>query len=72
MAVYRFRYASKSGSAVRTTIMQCDTDEEAVRKASDTMQDSYISVEIFDGERLVETVFARAQAISARQTPQSS
>jgi len=70
MAVYRFRYASRSGSAIRTTIMQCDTDDEAVRKAHDTMQDSYISVEIFDGERLVETVFAQPQAHSARQTPQ--
>lgn len=71
MAVYRFHYASRSGSAIRTTIMQCDTDDQAIRKARDTMQDSYITVEIFDGERLVETVFAQQQAHSARQTSQS-
>ncbi len=70
MAVYRFRYASRSGSVIRTTIMQCDTDDEAVRKAGGTMQDSYASVEIFEGERLVQTVFAPSQAQSARQTPQ--
>ncbi len=55
---------------IRTTIMQCDTDDEAVRKAGGTMQDSYASVEIFEGERLVQTVFAPSQAQSARQTPQ--
>ncbi len=70
MAVYSFRYANRSGSAIRTTIMQCDTDDEAIRKARDTMQDSYANAEIFEGERLVETVFAPSQAHSARQTPQ--
>lgn len=62
MAVYRFRYADSSGSAVRTTLMQCGDDAEAVRKAGDTMQDRYAMLEIFEGERLVYSKFPLPEA----------
>jgi hypothetical protein len=61
MAVYRFRYADGSGSAVRTTIMQCADDAEAVHKACHTMQDRYAMLEIFEGERLVYSKFPQAR-----------
>ncbi|OAI43693.1 hypothetical protein AYO42_05845 [Rhizomicrobium sp. SCGC AG-212-E05] len=53
MAVYRFRYADASGAAIRTTIMQCGDDAEAIGKAEDTMKDRYVTLEVFEGERLV-------------------
>jgi hypothetical protein len=71
MAVYRFRYAGSSGAAIRTTIMECGDDSEAIRKARDTMQDRYATVEIFEGERLVYSAFPLPGAQHARQIPQS-
>ena len=53
MASYEFRYANRAGGAVRTTIMQCEADEEAIRRARDTMKDVYATVEIYDGDRPV-------------------
>ena len=53
MANYEFRYANLSGGAIRTTVMQCAADDEAIRKARETMQDRYATLEIFDGERPV-------------------
>jgi len=53
MASYEFRYANQSGAAIRTTVMQCEADEEAIRKARDTMKAPYAWLEIFDGDRPV-------------------
>jgi hypothetical protein len=53
MASYEFRYANHSGAPIRTTVMQCEADEEAIRKARETMQDRYVTLEIFDGDRPV-------------------
>ena len=53
MTSYEFRYANRAGGAVRTTIMQCEADEEAILRARETMKDIYASVEIFDGDRPV-------------------
>lgn len=53
MASYHFRYANSAGIAVRTTIMQCETDAEAIGKACDTMQDRYATLEVFEGDRPV-------------------
>lgn len=68
MAVYRFRYADRSGSAVRTTIMQCADDAEAVHKACDTMQDRYAMLEIFEGERLICNKFPIPASAQTRQS----
>ena len=51
MLNYLFRYADKSGATIRSTIMQCETDEEALRKARDTMQDGYAKLEVSENER---------------------
>lgn len=53
MPNYLFRYADKFGGAIRSTLMQCDTDEEALRKARDTMQDGYAKLEVFENDRPV-------------------
>jgi hypothetical protein len=50
---YEFRYANLSGGAIRTSVMQCATDDEAICKARDTMQDRYVTLEIFEGDRTV-------------------
>lgn len=71
MTSYRFRYANRSGTAIRTTIMQCETDAEAIRKACDTMQDRYALLEIFDGERLVYSKFPLPEEVQGAQTHQS-
>lgn len=53
MANYRFRYADQSGGIIRTTVMQCAADAEAIRKARDPMKDRYVRLEIFEDERSV-------------------
>ena len=53
MATYEFRYANPSGDTVRTTIMQCAADDEAIRRARETMKDRYATLEIFEGDRPV-------------------
>lgn len=53
MASYEFRYANLSGDAIRTTVMQCGADDEAIRQARATMKDRYATLEIFEGDRLV-------------------
>lgn len=67
MAVYRFRYANSAGIAVRTTVMQCETDDEAIQKARDTMQDRYAVLEIFEGDRpIFKTEFLAQTSLRAR------
>jgi hypothetical protein len=51
MATYEFRYASISGSVVRSTFMQCEADSIAIGQARDSMKDPYATLEIFDGDR---------------------
>ena len=53
MASYRFRYANNAGIAVRTTIMQCEADADAIARACDTMLDRYVTLEVFEGDRPV-------------------
>ncbi len=53
MINYLFRYAGKSGAVIRTTSMQCPSDEKAIHSARTTMRDDYFALEIFDGERSV-------------------
>jgi hypothetical protein len=53
MANYQFRYVSLSGSVIRTTIMQCEADADAIHKARHTMKDQYARLEIFEDERPV-------------------
>lgn len=53
MAIYEFRYASASGSVVRTTIMQCEADGIALRQARDTMKDRYATLEVSEGDRVL-------------------
>ncbi|HXC53903.1 MAG TPA: hypothetical protein VNU97_01285 [Rhizomicrobium sp.] len=55
MISYRFIYSDASGGVIRLTQMQCASDAEAVRRARETMQDKYAALEIFAGERAVET-----------------
>jgi hypothetical protein len=50
---YQFRYANLSGVVVRTTIMQCAADSEAIRNARHSMKDQYAKLEIFENERPV-------------------
>lgn len=72
MAVYRFRYADASGAAIRTTLMQCGDDSDAIGKARDTMQDRYATFEIFEGERLVHAAFPLQGARQSARAPQSA
>ena len=53
MASYEFRYANLSGGVIRTTVMQCESDDEAIHKACDTMKDRYATLEIVEGDRPV-------------------
>ncbi len=53
MTDYEFRYTNLTGGVIRTTIMQCEADAEAILKARDTMKDRYAALEIFEGERPV-------------------
>jgi hypothetical protein len=53
MANYQFRYVNLSGDVVRTTVMQCAADAEAIDQARSTMKDRYARLEIFDGDRPV-------------------
>jgi hypothetical protein len=53
MANYEFRYSTLSGGVIRATIMQCASDDEAIRKARDTMKDRYAKLEVFEGDRPV-------------------
>ena len=55
MINYSFTYSDAAGGIVRWTSMQCLSDAEAIAKAHDTMQDKYVKLEIFDGERAVFT-----------------
>jgi hypothetical protein len=70
MANYEFRYANLSGDAIRTKVMQCAADDEAIRRARDTMKERYATVEIFEGDR---PVFSRRglKARSLRPFPPS-
>jgi hypothetical protein len=53
LASYLFRYVNNSGEVIRTTLMLCEADEDAIHKARVTMNDQYAMLEIFDGDRLV-------------------
>jgi hypothetical protein len=53
MATYEFRYATLSGNAIRTTVMQCAADTDAIRKAHEIMKDSFATLEISEGDRPV-------------------
>ena len=53
MTSYRFTYTDAAGAVIRWTSMQCLGDAEAIRKARETMQDRYVGLEIFEGERKV-------------------
>ena len=53
MANYQFRYVNLSGGVVRTTIMQCAADAEAIQNARHIMKDQYARLEIFEDERVV-------------------
>ena len=53
MANYQFRYVNFSGGVIRTTVMQCASDAEAIHKARHIMKDQYARLEIFEDERAV-------------------
>ena len=64
MASYRFRYTNAAGAVVRASFVQCHSDNQAIARARDTMQDTYAALEICEGER---TVF-NGQAASRAET----
>jgi len=72
MAVYRFRYADASGAAIRTTIMQCVDDAQAIGKSQGTMKDRYATLEVFEGERRIDGAHPLPRAQHRDQTPQSA
>ena len=60
MVSYNFTYSDAAGGVIRWTVMQCASDAEAVAMARDTMRDPYSVLEIFAGERAVDSPAAVA------------
>ena len=58
MAVYCFRYADQFGAALRTTVMQCTADADAIAKARDIMPEPYARLEIYEEDRAVYSQMA--------------
>jgi len=54
MASYHFTYFNAGGGVVRVTAIQCESDDEAIGKARDTMMDRYAVMKIMAGEREIQ------------------
>jgi len=50
---YTLRYANETGRMIRTLMIQCKDDQDAVRTASATMQSPYAALDISVGNKLV-------------------
>lgn len=50
---YTFRYLKADGTFSRVLVMQCASDQDAVHKAADHLDDICTALEVSQGDRIV-------------------